>query len=407
MAGFDRSISCMTFDVSGCAGEAGDPGENSPVPGDDGVNGDTGCAGPRGPQGSPGPPGQPGLSGSPGDKGFRGSSGLMGLPGTRGPRGFTGPGGFPGPKGSSGPVGPKGEQGRVSPCPTYPPSTQGPSGDPGPPGTPGDIGVLGEMGRTGPKGRKGDLGPEGPTGPGGSSGPDGDRGDLGLQGERGPVGGKGDPGPMGDRGPSGPPKKVNSGFMLVMHSQSELIPSCPVSMRVLWVGYSLLYLEGQEKAHTQDLGQAGSCMRVFSTMPFSSCNMGTCSYASRNDKSYWLSTTAAVPSFPSSSRPECPPRWGSLWSGYSFLMHTGAGDEGGGQSLTSSGSCLKDFRAQPFVECQGPRGTCHYFANIYSFWLTRVEASVSSASSDGASSTLKESWQQRESIGRCNVCMRE
>lgn len=25
-------------------------------------------------------------------------------------------------------------------------------------------------------------------------------------------------------------------------------------MRVLWRGYSLLYLEGQEKAHTQDLG---------------------------------------------------------------------------------------------------------------------------------------------------------
>lgn len=95
-------------------------------------------------------------------------------------------------------------------------------------------------------------------------------------------------------------------------------------------------------------GQAGSCMPVFSTMPFSSCNIGACSYASRNDKSYWLSTTTAVPSVPvggtsirshisrcvvceapsspvafhsqTSNQPECPPRWTSLWTGYSFLM---------------------------------------------------------------------------------------
>ncbi|XP_042150859.1 collagen alpha-2(IV) chain-like [Oncorhynchus tshawytscha] len=205
-------------------------------------------------------------------------------------------------------------------------------------------------------------------------------------------------------------------------------------MTQLWTGYSLLYLEGQEKAHTQDLGQAGSCMRLFSTMPFSFCNMGTCDYASRNDKSYWLSTTASVPMMPvadqdiqqhisrcvvceapspavavhsqDNSNPFCPPNWRSLWVGYSFLMHTGAGDEGGGQSLTSSGSCLRDFRAQPFVECQGPRGTCHYFANIYSFWLTRVGADgpLSSSTSQG---TLKEEWQQRLNVGRCNVCMKE
>ena len=96
------------------------------------------------------------------------------------------------------------------------------------------------------------------------------------------------------------------------------------------------------------LGQAGSCMRLFSTMPFSFCNMGTCDYASRNDKSYWLSTTASVPMMPvadqdiqqhisrcvvceapspavavhsqDNSNPFCPPNWRSLWVGYSFLM---------------------------------------------------------------------------------------
>ncbi|XP_030007299.1 collagen alpha-2(IV) chain-like [Sphaeramia orbicularis] len=186
----------------------------------------------------------------------------------------------------------------------------------------------------------------------------------------------------------------------------------------------------------QRQGQAGSCMRVFSTIPFSSCNMGTCSHASRNDKSYWLSTTAAVPSIPvggasiedhisrcvmceapsspvalhsqTSTLPDCPPGWRSLWTGYSFLMHTGAGDEGGGQSLTSSGSCLTDFRAQPFVECQGPRGTCHYFANIYSFWLTRVDGLASTShGSSTSSNTLTEGRLQRLNVGRCNVCMKE
>uniref|UniRef100_A0AAR2JYE4 Collagen IV NC1 domain-containing protein n=2 Tax=Pygocentrus nattereri TaxID=42514 RepID=A0AAR2JYE4_PYGNA len=205
-------------------------------------------------------------------------------------------------------------------------------------------------------------------------------------------------------------------------------------MPLLWIGYSLLYLEGQERAYTQDLGRAGSCLRIFSTMPFSYCNSAACHYASRNDKSYWLTTNKPVPMMPvsggeirqyisrcvvceapapavavhnqDSNVPNCPPGWSSLWIGYSFLMHTGSGDEGGGQSLTSPGSCLKDFRTQPFVECQGPRGTCHYFANIYSFWLTRVsyEEEFGAAPQGG---TLKAADQQRNRISRCHVCMRQ
>jgi len=45
------------------------------------------------------------------------------------------------------------------------------------------------------------------------------------------------------------------GYLLVKHSQSELKPMCPVGMSKLWDGYSLLYFEGQEKAHNQDLGE--------------------------------------------------------------------------------------------------------------------------------------------------------
>lgn len=217
-------------------------------------------------------------------------------------------------------------------------------------------------------------------------------------------------------------------------------------MRALWSGYSLLYLEGQEKARTQDLGQAGSCVRIFSTMPFSSCNSAHCSYSSRNDKSYWLSASGAVPALPvigasitehisrcvvcegpssavalhsqAPRPPQCPPTWASVWSGYSFLMHTGAGDEGGGQSLTSSGSCLQIFRPQPFVECQGPRGTCHYFSNIYSFWLTRVHAEPGPYPDPDQDLDLDLRRRRRsrrqveivepqgQNIGRCVVCMK-
>ena len=89
--------------------------------------------------------------------------------------------------------------------------------------------------------------------------------------------------------------------------------------------------------------------------------------------------------------PECPRNWEGLWIGYSFAMvrsrhcgklcdsdspnlsitfqHTAAGAEGGGQLLSSPGSCLEDFRATPFIECSGGRGTCHYFANKVSLIL--------------------------------------
>lgn len=46
-------------------------------------------------------------------------------------------------------------------------------------------------------------------------------------------------------------------------------------------------------------GMAGSCINRFSTMPFVFCDFNdVCNYASRNDKSYWLSTNAAIPMMP-------------------------------------------------------------------------------------------------------------
>ncbi|CAD1476094.1 unnamed protein product, partial [Heterotrigona itama] len=135
-------------------------------------------------------------------------------------------------------------------------------------------------------------------------------------------------------------------------------------------------------------------------MPFLFCDTSnTCNYASRSDRSYWLSTTEPIPMMPiagsqiedyisrcvvcevpanviavhsqSLSIPDCPQGWTELWIGYSFVMHTGAGAQGGGQSLSSSGSCLEDFRATPFIECNEEH--CHYYSNEISFWMTVIE----------------------------------
>lgn len=85
-------------------------------------------------------------------------------------------------------------------------------------------------------------------------------------------------------------------------------------------------------------------------------------------------------------------------------QHTVAGAEGGGQSLVSPGSCLEDFRATPFIECNGARGTCHYFATKHSFWLTTVDTGREFLGSPH-SETLKPG-QQLSRVSRCQVCMK-
>ena len=111
--------------------------------------------------------------------------------------------------------------------------------------------------------------------------------------------------------------KYSTGHMLVRHSQSSSIPLCGRGETKLWDGYSLLYIEGNEKSHHQDLGihiciyflpimttfhslgMAGSCVSRFNTMPFLFCDFNdVCNYASRNDKSYWLSTNEPIPMMP-------------------------------------------------------------------------------------------------------------
>uniref|UniRef100_A0A8C5RPA3 Collagen IV NC1 domain-containing protein n=1 Tax=Laticauda laticaudata TaxID=8630 RepID=A0A8C5RPA3_LATLA len=389
-----------------------------------------------------------GLPGLPGEKGFQGlpgEAGQSGFPGIKGEKGLKGGPGLPG-IGFPGAPGEKGEQGW--------PGSSGVSGDKGEKGIPGISGMPGLPGNKGQPGLPGSSGVPGLPGEKGQKGTPGVGGFPGLKGQ--PVrdtalfsqcqcsyhcflvglrGFPGPPGPEGIPGTMGPPgsPSVAHGFLVTRHSQTTEEPSCPFGTRLMFYGYSLLYVQGNQRAHGQDLGSAGSCLRKFSTMPFLFCNINNvCNFASRNDYSYWLSTPEPMPMSmapltgesikPFISRcavceapsmviavhsqtvqiPSCPEGWNSLWIGYSFVMHTSAGAEGSGQALASPGSCLEEFRSAPFVECHG-KGTCNYYANAYSFWLATIERNE--MFKKPSSSTLK-AGELHSNISRCQVCMK-
>ncbi|KAL0174836.1 hypothetical protein M9458_030804, partial [Cirrhinus mrigala] len=66
--------------------------------------------------------------------------------------------------------------------------------------------------------------------------------------------------------------------------------------------------------------------------------------------------------------------------------------------------CLQDFRSQPFVECQGSRGTCQYSPTFFSFWLTRVnEQNFDAIPYD----TDLNGQNQQDSVSTCTVCIKD
>lgn len=62
---------------------------------------------------------------------------------------------------------------------------------------------------------------------------------------------------------------------------------------------------------------------------------------------------------------------------------------------------MEKFRPNPFIECHG-RGTCHYYANKYSFWLTTVTGQFVSRQQP---ETLK-AGNHISRVSRCQVCIR-
>jgi integrin beta 8 len=85
-----------------------------------------------------------------------------------------------------------------------------------------------------------------------------------MDGDNGERGVKGPPGVTGENGvdaPPGPPPKPK-GFVLVIHSQSREIPTCPRGTAPIRHGYSFLHVLGNGHAHGQDLGKC-LCSEIF------------------------------------------------------------------------------------------------------------------------------------------------
>lgn len=102
-------------------------------------------------------------------------------------------------------------------------------------------------------GIKGSQGINGQSGPSGLPGLPGPVGVPGLPGLQGPVGA---PGFIGEPGaPCEETPDYLTGILLVKHSQSQSVPVCEPGHIKLWEGYSLLYTDGDERAHSQDLGE--------------------------------------------------------------------------------------------------------------------------------------------------------
>lgn len=260
----------------------------------------------------------------------------------------------------------------------------------------------------------------------------GERGFQGAPGRDGLDGYPGLRGEIGDPAPPPPPPK-SRGYIFTKHSQTVHIPDCPLNTIKLWDGYSLVSVIGSSRSVGQDLGSAGSCMRKFSTMPYLFCDINNvCNYATNNDDSIWLASPEPMPMSmaPMKSRevaqyisrcsvcetttrviaihsqtmaiPDCPGGWEELWIGYSYVMHTTDNSGGFGMDLTSPGSCLEEFRAQPVIECHG-HGTCNFYDGITSFWLTIIEDGEEF--NQPKQQTLKAD--QTSKISRCIVCRRK
>eukprot|EP00058_Branchiostoma_floridae_P021553 XP_002607043.1 hypothetical protein BRAFLDRAFT_93563 [Branchiostoma floridae] len=231
------------------------------------------------------------------------------------------------------------------------------------------------------------------------------------------MGLKGDQGPIGPTGPQGhlPPRSMTV-VLITIHSQTDSLPACLDHQTTLFQGFSLVQLGGNGVSGNQDLGSLGSCLIRFSTSPVMSCTArNVCENSTVKVSTSWLSSGIHPPAVgedqsddararavgrcvvcqthvaveqqaihsQSGIIPDCSPGWTSLWTGYSFVMHSINGGAGG-TFISSPGSCLPVYREKPVVTCNSSLG-CEEPDGQSSLWLQ--------ASDSGGSA-----------ISRCRVC---
>lgn len=174
---------------------------------------------------------------------------------------------------------------------------------------------------------------------------------------------------------------------IVLHSQSSTIPACPSGWTSVKTGYSFMgALLGGNYESSQALGDPGSCLEVFGSLPIIECENNRCDYHTSGDYSYWLKGSGSSSSrcsvcrrddgikvvlhSQSSTIPSCPAGLSAAWTGYSFLMASIGDGSNAKQSLSDTGSCLGDVKnGVPTIECT-VSGCSSVTGGDYSMWLT-------------------------------------
>uniref|UniRef100_A0A336M5Z3 CSON010633 protein n=1 Tax=Culicoides sonorensis TaxID=179676 RepID=A0A336M5Z3_CULSO len=233
---------------------------------------------------------------------------------------------------------------------------------------------------------------------------------------------------------------TKSSGVIAIHSQSTIIPECPLGQNKLWDGFSLIKLESNEQNIEIDLGSSGSCIKNFIASTSATCDIeGKCTKGQRNDRSYWLLANGSIGSEPiteetaerlvsrcivcdvpsavvaihsqSNEVPKCPSGWDDLWFGYSYLKDSE-------QNLAQAGSCLKEFKSPLFIECNPSKGTCNLLESHKSTWLVADMSEPIPLAPDAIKETvekvqdfIKEEAASIKSdpiieISRCTVCIK-
>lgn len=235
------------------------------------------------------------------------------------------------------------------------------------------------------------------------------------------------------------PNKETDFTFLVEHSQSDVVPTCPIGFKTLWDGYSLMgFHQDTKKVMSQDLGSIGSCVEEGSNVPFIRCSDNNCDYIEGPHLSGWLASQAATGSdfsIPttddegkqnavntisrctvcegkvplmvkhsySRTPPTCPPGWNLQWQGYSFGSGGFKYQQSSQEDLGNTGSCLKTFNPNPVITCEDEK--CEYSKNGVDFnvWLLAKESA-----SDGASRNNDTDFLTNQArISRCAVCSKD
>jgi hypothetical protein len=201
-----------------------------------------------------------------------------------------------------------------------------------------------------------------------------------------------------------------------MHSQSTAIPACPMGWTSESIGYS--YILGSLSSGvtaSEDLGDTGSCLTKFGSIPIIECVNNQCDYYTGGDFSGWLwggsggaisrcnvckkeDATVKVIHSQTAITPNCPIGFSPIWTGYSLTLLSLSPGYTAEMDLGGTGSCLQNFMSGlPSIECT--MGGCNHVTSgdFAGFLTSRV----------GLSDTWPSSPPNMNDISRCVVCQND